>query len=457
MQNSYQQTPYNGNQSYAAVPSTSLEPPQYAGTDVEKAAPADFNPTPNFHKSPTKDSIYLPLIKRRVAKKTFWIVVGVVAGVIVIAIIVGVAVGVSKSKSNKKGGGKNAQGAKGGKSGSGGKGGFNSGDGEDDGGDDTGTPDGGSSSTDPCQQLVDIGAPWKDISDCLYQQHLTTMEIIDNFDGSDDYKPYTYYNPYASTGSTDKPTGDTDEKSIRHKVNLVLGIERAGKLLHGEASSFHGGLDAESKATIRQGFHQLSKPSKGAVGEKIKSLRENINIKAPKQPKINDKTNGKLNSKDHGKLDGKQSPNPNPNKVPGKSNEKTHGNSDDKKGPKQNPTKIPGKSNEKSPGGSEDKKAPKPSPTEVPGKSNEKSPGGSDDKKSPKLNPNKVPGKSNEKTHENPNERLPKPENLPGKSNEKAHGGSDRKTPSKRGMAARAIDLKFGPLIEMVYKGLEHK
>ncbi|TGJ73318.1 hypothetical protein EYR41_000427 [Orbilia oligospora] len=430
MQNSYQQTPYNGNQSYAAVPSTSLEPPQYAGTDVEKAAPADFNPTPNFHRSPTKDSIYLPLVKRRVAKKTFWIVVGVVAGVIVIAIIVGVAVGVSKSKNNKKGGGKNAQGAKGGKSGSGGKGGFNSGDGEDDGGDDTGTPDGGSSSTDPCQQLVDIGAPWKDISDCLYQQHLTTMEIIDNFDGSDDYKPYTYYNPYASTGSTDKPTGDADEKSIRHKVSLVLGIERAGKLLHRDASSFHGGLDAESKATIRQGFHQLSKPSKGAVGEKIKSLRENI--KAPKQPKINDKTNGKLNNKDHSKLDGKKSPKPNPNKVPGKSNEKTHSNPDDKKGPKQNPTKVPGKSNEKTPGGSDDKKAPKP-------------------------NPNKVPGKSNEKTHENPNEKSPKPENLPGKSNEKAHGGSDRKTPSKRGMTARAIDLKFGPLIEMVYKDLEHK
>lgn len=147
MQNSYQQTPYNGNQSYMAVPQpppAGSEPPRYVGSDIEKAAPADFNPPPNFHRSPTKDSIYLPLVKRRVAKKTFWIVVGVVIGVIVIAIIVGVAVGVSKSKNNNKGGGRNAQGATGGKNGSGGEGGFTSGDGDDE-GDDSGTPDGGSS------------------------------------------------------------------------------------------------------------------------------------------------------------------------------------------------------------------------------------------------------------------------------------------------------------------------
>ncbi|KAK6521500.1 hypothetical protein TWF506_001712 [Arthrobotrys conoides] len=335
MQNSYQQTPYNGKQSYTAVPPAGPEPPQYAGTDVEKAAPADFNPTPNFHRSLTKDSIYLPLIKRRVAKKKFWIIVGVVAGVVIIAIIVGVAVGVSKSKSNNKSRGKNAQGAKGGKSGSGGKGGFSSGDGEDDGGDDTGNPDGGSSSTDPCQQLVDIGAPWPDISDCLHQQHLTRLEIIDNFDGSNDYKTYTY-NPYASAGSTDKPAGNA--KSINHD----------------------GG-------------------------------------KAPKQPKIDDKARGKLNNKDHGKLDGKKSPKPNPNKVPGKSNEKTHGNPDDRKNPEPDSTKVPGKSNEKSPGGSDDRKAPKPNPNKVPGKSNEKAHGSPDEKNLPK--PVTLPGKSNEKAH----------------------------------------------------------
>ncbi|KAK6507011.1 hypothetical protein TWF481_005466 [Arthrobotrys musiformis] len=451
MQNSYQQTPYNGNQSYMAVPPAGTESPGYAESDIEKSPPADFNPSPNFQRSPNRNSIYLPLIKRRVAKKTFWIVVGVVAGVVVIAIIVGVAVGVSNSKNNNKDGGKSAQGAKGGKNGSGSGGnGFPSGNGDDDGGDDTGTPDGGSSSTDPCQRLVDIGAPWKDVSDCLYQQHLTTMKIIDNFDGSSDYTYYTYYNPYAASGSSDKIAGNT--KSINRKVKLVLGLERAAKLLHGDPSSFHGKIGG-SKAAIRQGFHH---PSMGAVEKALKSPGDGA--KAPKQPKVDDKADGKLNDKKQGNPDGKKAPKPRPTKVPGKSNEKSPGGSDEKKAPKATPTKVPGKSNEKSPGGSDDKKLPKPTPTKVPGKSDEKSPGGSDDKKAPKEEPTKLPGKSNEKTQGSPDERkLPKPQNGPGLSNEKSHGGSDRKTSNEPGLKARTVNVEVNSLIEMVYKAFEQK
>ncbi|KAK6361978.1 hypothetical protein TWF730_005683 [Orbilia blumenaviensis] len=394
MQNSYQQMPYNGKQSYMAVPQpppAGAELPQYSGVDVEKAAPANFNPSPNFRPSPNKDSIYLPLIKRRVAKKTFWIVVGVVAGVIVVAIIVGVAVGVSKSKNNNKGGkGRGAQGAKGGRNGSGG-GGFDSGDGDDTGtGDDgSGTPDGGSSSTDPCQQLVEIGAPWSAISDCLHQQHVTTMELIDNFDGSNDYNPYTDYNPYSSSGSTDKPDG----KPHNRKVDLVVGIDRAGKLLHGRPSAFHGNLDAH-KDEIRQGFHHTpAKPAVAAVSKVLKSLGHSV--KGQKQPLREDK-DGKPKDKGKGDLDGKKAPKPTPTKAPGNlDDKKTHGK----------PTKLPGKTNEKTQG-NPGIKAPR--PTKVPQKTNEKSPGNSDVRKAPK--PTKIPQKTNEKSPGNSDLRkAPRP------------------------------------------------
>ncbi|KAK6534648.1 hypothetical protein TWF281_005954 [Arthrobotrys megalospora] len=427
MQNSYQQTPYKGNGSYMAVPPTGAELPHYSESDIEKSAPANFNPAPNFRPSPNKDSIYLPLIKRRVSKKTFWIVVGVVAGVVVVAIIVGVAVGVSKSKNkNDNSGGRNAQGAKGGKTGNSGSGGngFDSGDGVDGGdgfdtGDDgSGTPDGGSSSTDPCQQLVDLGAPWKDISDCLYQQHVTTMEIIDNFDGSDDYKYTWYTNPYASAGSTgtDKPDGKA--KDISRTVDLVLKLEKAGKLLHGGPTSFHGKLGSTGKGAPRQAFHHLSKPSIKAE-KALKSLGDH-GSKSPKQPKTDGKTDGKKsNDEAH---DGKKIPKPNPhNKVPGKSNEKTHENPDDRKTDGK-PTKIPGKSNEK--------------------------PHGNDDRKTDGK-PTKAPANSNEKSHGGPEEKAPRKPSLTAA----VRGLKD----SNKIVRARAVGFEVDPLIKAAYQALQKR
>ncbi|KAK6541706.1 hypothetical protein TWF694_007499 [Orbilia ellipsospora] len=192
MQNSYQQATYEGTEAYIAVPHSS---PERVSTesdnhlaDTEKAAPRDFNP------SPYRNSIYLPLLKRRVSKKTFWIICGCVCGVILTAVIVGVAVGATNAKKAVQRG----RGEKAAPSSSNGQGG----NGED--------PRGGSnddsSSTDPCLQLADSGASTQAVSDCFYQEHLTRLEVIDNFDGDDDYI-WTYSdNPYASVNRK-KTTG----------------------------------------------------------------------------------------------------------------------------------------------------------------------------------------------------------------------------------------------------------
>ncbi|KAF3926057.1 hypothetical protein ABW20_dc0108995 [Dactylellina cionopaga] len=172
----------------------SAELPSDYGDDVEKTAPANFNPSPN------KGSIFIPVLKRRVAKKTFWIICGCVGGVILIAIIVGVAVGVSKSKRVGAGvggkGGKAPKGQGGSNDGSDGSDPYSTSTDTSDGGDGS---DNGSSSTNPCQDLVDSGAPYKAISDCLYQKHLTNLEIINNSDSSSDYEYVPTSNPYASS------------------------------------------------------------------------------------------------------------------------------------------------------------------------------------------------------------------------------------------------------------------
>ncbi|KAF3935516.1 hypothetical protein ABW19_dt0200951 [Dactylella cylindrospora] len=278
MQNSFQQTPYSGNQPYQAVPEANGPP---SSSDTQSEDP-EKSPSANFRPSPHRNTIYVPVIKRRFNKKSFVITWGIMGSIFLICVIIGISIGISGKRVGKPGKGEKgtAVGAQDDRSGLyNGK--FTGDDGrvsdpDDPNSTDTGNEStnssggnggsggGGSNSNDPCQQLLDAGAPWQDVSDCLTQQHITTMEIIDNFDGYDDYTyTYTYY-PYGGT----KKGGKSVKPSQSSKVATVLKLESAGKGLPGKASQFHAKLGG--KGSKKPSLHH-PRPVAHA-GEKLKPL-----------------------------------------------------------------------------------------------------------------------------------------------------------------------------------------